>query len=155
MKVLTPVSFIVFFLMVGNLTAQNIFIHGEQELQFGDFFLSENKGGTIRISNTGQRSFTGGVNLLSANYSPAIFNISTDSQAPIEVEIDAYIENMINAEGAEMPLEVNETHHKVYTLEAGKPLRLFIGGTLKIDPGVNQSLGSFKGVVTLSANLYR
>lgn len=141
--------FLVFlYLMAANLTAQNIYIYPEQALEFGDFTASD-AGGTVTISSNGDRSSTGTTQLLNSTFHPAVFRISTDSTSAMEILVEVFREALINSEGTSMVLASVSPSSQIYILQAGKPVKVVVGGTVQID-SENFSSGAFFGNISIT-----
>lgn len=136
------------FLTVGNLPAQNIYIFPEQPLEFGGFSVA-NAGGTVTISNSGERFSSGTVQLLNSNYHPAIFQISTDNTTPVEVIVEVSREPLMNTEGTAMIIASVSDIADTFTIQAGKPVKVKIGGTIQMNSG-DYSPGTFNGNISLT-----
>lgn len=150
MKPLKMIFLGLLFLLAANLSAQNIYIYPEQALEFGDFIVADN-GGTVTVTNTGMRSSSGTVQLLNSEYYPAIFTISTDNLTPIGIRVEVSKEVLMNAEGTAMMMASVSPTANTYTIQAGKPVQVKIGGTIQMNSGVF-SPGEFQGNISITVN---
>lgn len=139
---------------MGNSAAQNIYVYPEQDLTFGSFYLSGGTGGTVTVSNTGEWSSTGDVNIIGAGPRPAVYSIVTDSPIPITVEVETLSGTLSNSSGKEMNLEAGETNTELYLIQQGSPLQIFVGGRLEVDAKTASSPGDYNGQAWIRVSLY-
>lgn len=128
-------------------------MYAEQELKFGEFFVSNNSSGSVTVSSNGDWSSSGNVHLLGATQQPATFIISTDNSTPVTVQVQAFALRFQNPAGEEIPFRLSTVEPSVYTVQAGSPVRVKIGGTVDISPETS-SMGHFSGRISLSVNSY-
>lgn len=138
--------------VVTNTRGQNIYVSAEQELDFGVFYLSNDSRGAITISNTGDWTASGNINLLNSNHHPAVFYISTDSSEPIKVEVVAFVQKLYNSKGNEMQITVLNYKPSVYTIQANFPVQILVGATLVVNSKVALSSGNYAGTLSLSVS---
>lgn len=148
MKQLESIFLGFLFLISGELLAQNFYVYPSQALEFGVFTIA-GKGGTVTISDTGERSSSGTVQLLNSNFHPAIFQITTDSTAPIEVFLEISVEVLTNAEGTATLRTSVSPVEKTYILQEGKPVQVKVGATIQLNSGANSS-GEFQGNISIN-----
>lgn len=148
MKLHKSLFFGFLYLTAASLTAQNIYIYSEQALEFGDFTVAE-AGGTVTISSNGERSSSGTTQLLNSTYHPAVFRISTDNPNPMQVLVEITREALSNSEGTSMVLTSVSSATDVYMLQAGKPTKIVIGGTIQMN-SQNFSSGAFFGNISIT-----
>lgn len=139
--------------LAGNLMAQNISVHSEQELSFGTFYFSEGTGGTIKISDRGEWSSSGNAHLVIQNHHPAVFIISTDSPEPIDVQVETFAQAMQSPAKQNLYLSLDKLP-SIYTIQAGSPVQIILGGLLQIDPNTTTISGSYNGDVSLRVTLF-
>lgn len=139
-------------LLVTNLMGQNIYVYADQELNFGEFYLSNNARGEVTISKTGDLTSSGNINLLNSTHHPAVFMISTDSLEPIKVEVEAFVQKLHNQEGNEMYITLLSFEPMVYLLQAGFPVQISVGATLILNSAIASSSGNYRGSISLSVN---
>lgn len=151
MKFLTTV-FITF--MAATSPAQNINISTEQDLSFGEFYISGTTGGTIEISDSGTWNSSGGIQLLNPTHQPAVFLLSTSSPTPVEVQVETSSSSLTNAEGKKMILRLNSTGITSYTISQGTPKKISLGGTLRMDADIGNSPGDYSGNVLIRVMIY-
>ena len=126
-------------LTVSGLSAQGISITKVQNLSFGAFSQG-NAGGTITVSNSGERSATGAV--IPLNLGIQYFQAAFDVEAPAGTIIS--ISNGADAtlrgsKGGSMPLQIgnSDVGSPFITTASGKT-RVNIGGTLSVgSPSAN------------------
>lgn len=135
-------------LTAGELLAQSIYVYPLQALEFGNFTVA-GKGGTVTISNTGERSSSGRVQLLNSNFHPAVFKITTDSTVPIEVFVEVSMEVLMNTEKTAILRPAGPTVEKNYIIQAGKPIQIQVGATIQLASGTISS-GDFQGNISLT-----
>lgn len=148
-----PMEFFLVGLMLfvfTNTTGQNIFVYAEQELNFGEFYLSNDSRGEISITHTGEWTASGNINLLNSTHHPAVFIISTDSRVPIKVEVEAFVQKLRNPKGNEMQINLQNFKPLVYILQAGLPVQIVVGGTLIVNSKAASSSGDYRGSISLS-----
>ncbi len=150
MKPLKTIFLGLLFLIAANLSAQNFYIYPEQALEFGDFIVA-GTGGTVTVTNSGMRSSSGTIQLLNSEYYPAIFTISTDNPAPINIIVEVSREALINSEGTTMMMASVSTIADTYTIQIGKPVQIKIGGTIQVNSGVF-SPGEFQGNISITVS---
>ena len=135
--------------------SQNINVSIEQDLCFGDFYLSGSTGsGTVTVSNSGEWSSTGNIHQLRSNQQPAVFNISTESQTPVHVGAEILTGSLTNPNGNAISLDPVDSRIKFYTVQRGHPVRIFIGGSLKITPATKYHQGDYKGSISITVTIY-
>lgn len=135
--------------------SQNIDIAIEQNLSFGDFYFSGNTGGgTITLSNNGEWSATGNIHQLRSNHQPAVFNISTDSQTPVNVGVIILTRTLTNPNGNDISVDPLDSRIKFYKIQKGFPARVFVGGNLKIIQKTQNYQGDYKGSISIIASVY-
>lgn len=148
MKPLESLFLGLLFFMAVNLPAQNIYIFPEQALEFGAFTVAE-AGGTVTVSEAGERSSSGTIQLLNSDHHPAVFTISTDHPTPIEVIVEVLREPLVNADGTAMLMASISPAEETYILQAGKPVQVKVGATIQLNSGAN-SAGEFQGNVSIN-----
>ena len=148
MKPLKMIFLGLLFLLAANLSAQNIYIYPEQALEFGAFTVGE-AGGTVTVSEAGERTSSGTIQLLNSEYHSAIFTISTDQSTPIEVTVEVSREPLVNADGTAMIMASVSPAAETYILQAGKPVQVRVGATIQLNSGAN-SAGEFQGNVSIN-----
>ena len=136
------------FFTAGNLVAQNIYIYPEQSLEFGNFTVP-NGGGTVPITDSGDRYSTGTIQLLNSIYHPAIFQISTDNITPLEVIVEVSREPLVNSEGTAMIMASVSPVADTYTIQAGEPAQVKIGGTIQMNTS-DYTPGKFQGNISIT-----
>lgn len=133
---------------VSPLPAQNIFISVTQELNFGDFYLlNSSQNATVRVSSAGEWTHSGNARQINSNHSPAIFSITTDSKIPITIQVHTTPGLMTNSKGLHLAL-LSEDTKTFYTLQKDRPLKIPVGGILKIDNG-DALNGAFSGNLSI------
>lgn len=146
---------LIFLALVSRISiAQNIYISTEQELNFGDLYLSGTAGGTISISSTGEWTSTGEVHLLNPLHHSAAFVLSTDSPTPVQVQVETPLTILTNQKGNKMSLQLDATGSTQHTLQQGFPKHISLGGTLTIDPDSKSSPGDYNGSVLIRVIIY-
>lgn len=148
--------FCIFFLSLMAVTspAQNIYITTEQDLNFGEFFMSGPAGGTIQISDSGAWNSSGEIQLLNPSHQPAVFLLSTDSPTPVEVQVETPSTNLTNAYGKKMILQLNSPGFTSHTIRLGVPKRITLGGTLSMDAEIGNSPGAYSGSILIRVMIY-
>lgn len=135
--------------------SQNIDIAVEQNLSFGDFYFSGNTdSGTITLSNKGEWNATGNIHQLRANHQPAVFNISTDSQTPVNVGVIILTRTLTNPNGNHISVDPLDSSIKFYKIQKGNPARVFVGGSLKIIQKTQNFQGDYQGNISIIATVY-
>ncbi len=147
MKLLKNIFFGLLFFLVVNLSAQNIYIYPEQALEFGAFTVAE-AGGSVTVSESGDRSSSGTIQLINSEHHPAIFTISTDYPTPMEVIVEVSREPLVNAEGTAMLMASVSPVAKTHIIQAGKPVQVKVGATIQLNNGAH-SAGAFQGNISI------
>ena len=147
--------FVLLFLVSAVAQSQKIYITTEQNLFFGDFYLSSGTdSGTVSLSNNGEWSSTGNIHQLLSNQQPAIFNISTKSKTPVNVRVEVMTGTFINAKGNTISLHPEDSGIQFCKVKRGFPEIISIGGTLKITPKNKNYQGNYKGSISITATVY-
>ena len=155
MKLSKPLLFVLLFLVGAVAQSQKIHIAVEQNLFFGDFYLSSGTdSGTVSLSNNGEWSSTGNIHQLLSNQQPAIFNISTKSKTPVNVRVEVMTGTFINAKGNTISLHPEDSGIQFCKVKRGFPEIISIGGTLKITPKNKNYQGNYKGSISITATVY-
>lgn len=147
--------FVLLFFICAIARSQKIYIAVEQDLFFGDFYLSSGTdSGTVTLSNNGEWSSTGNIHQLRSNHQPAVFNISTESQTPINVGVEIMTGNLINPNGYAISLDPKDSGIQFYKVQRGFPVRITIGGSLKIIPKNEYYQGDYQGNISIRGTIY-
>jgi hypothetical protein len=155
LKLSKPLLFVLLFLVGAVAQSQKIHIAVEQNLFFGDFYLSSGTdSGTVSLSNNGEWSSTGNIHQLLSNQQPAIFNISTKSKTPVNVRVEVMTGTFINAKGNTISLHPEDSGIQFCKVKRGFPEIISIGGTLKITPKNKNYQGNYKGSISITATVY-
>jgi len=149
-------SLLVLLFLVGALArSQKIDIAVEQNLFFGDFYLSNGTdSGTVSLSNNGEWSSTGNIHQLLSNHQPAVFNISTKSKTPVNVRVEVMTGTFINANGNTISLHPEDSGIQFCKVKRGFPVIISIGGTLNITPKNKNYQGNYKGSISITATVH-
>ncbi|HSI70238.1 MAG TPA: DUF4402 domain-containing protein [Gillisia sp.] len=137
-------------LVAGKSFSQNIYISTEQELNFGDFYISGTGDATIMLSDTGQRSSSGNVNFLNNKHHPVTYILTTDNPTPLQVQVDTPTSVLTNAEGKKMSVRLNPTDNLIHTLQKDIPKRISLGGILTLDLETGTSPGNYSGNILIT-----
>jgi hypothetical protein len=155
LNLLKPLLFVLLFLDGAVAQSQKIHIAVEQNLFFGDFYLSSGTdSGTVSLSNNGEWSSTGNIHQLLSNQQPAIFNISTKSKTPVTVRVEVITGNLSNENGYAISLHPEDSGIQFYKVKRGFPETISIGGTLRITPKNKNYQGNYKGSISITATVY-
>lgn len=155
MNLLKSVLFVLLFFACAVAQSQKFHIAVEQNLVFGDFYLSSGTdSGTVSVSNNGEWSSTGNIHQLLSNHQPAVFNISTKSQTPVHVRVDVTTGTLINANGYAISLDPKDSGIQFYKVQRGFPVTVSIGGSLKITPKNKNYQGDYQGSISITGSIY-
>lgn len=136
-----------FFFLSGHfLFGQEVSVSVLQDLSFGDFYVAQGSGNaTVTVGSNGSWSYTGEVYQVNQNHKPAIFSISTESSAPIKIQVHTNSADMSNATGTRLLLSAEETSTRIFTIQKGAPLTLPVGAELHLSGGAGSDAGVFTG----------
>jgi hypothetical protein len=152
---LKSLLFVLLFLDGTVAQSQKIHIAVEQNLFFGDFYLSSGTdSGTVSLSNNGEWSATGNIHQLLSNHQPAIFSISTKSQTFVNVRVEVTTGNLSNENGNAISLDPKDSGIQFYKVKRGFPVTISIGGTLKITPTNKNYQGNYQGSISITGVIY-
>lgn len=135
--------------MAGFLHAQETFVQFNRDISFGEFYASEGSSGNICISNSGEVLPTQNINLLNADAHPASVVVSTTSEIPIDIQIEARAQRLQSQEGRALVLTLNAPNKNFYTIVRGKPAIISLGGCLELPAGVASSAGHYNGSISV------
>jgi hypothetical protein len=142
---------VLLFLFGAVAQAQKIYITTEQNLLFGDFYLSNGTdSGTVSISNTGEWSATGNIHQLRSNHQPAVFIISTESETPIHVKVEVITGTLSNENGNAISLDPEDSGIQFCKVQRGFPATISIGGSLEISPKNKNDQGDYQGSISIT-----
>ena len=152
-RVLLLIS-ILFASTVNIVLAQPIEVTNTQNLNFGFFCQTDNTGGTVTVSNTGSRSATGNITLISSSYSCAAFTITTDSTNQFSLQISQPEIDISGSNGGSMLLQIGSSNPEFPTIATGQPATIYLGGTLNVDSRSENPAGTYSGNYLLYFNFY-
>jgi len=145
--------FVVFFcISTGKGLAQKIWVHQNQDLEFGQFIIDQGSSAQLKISADGQRKALSGIYLMPGNFHPAAFTISTDSHTPIKIKVESESRGMINGAGENIILTPETSFTEYWVIQQGFPVQVYIGGTLDILD--SQVTGNFSADIVIKVSLY-
>lgn len=145
---------ILFALMFKVVLSQPIKIINTQDLNFGIFCQTDDTGGTVTVSNTGTRSVTGNVTLISSTFSYAVFTITTDSTDLFSLQIDKPAISLSGSNGGSMLLQIGTSNPEFPSVVAGQPATVYIGGTLNVGSRSENPSGTYSGNYLLYFNFH-
>lgn len=156
MNLLKTEIIFVWFLWIlcsGKVQAQNIYVQSQQSLSFGEFVLTNEAPGIISISDSGEWSSSGNVQLLSSNYHPAIFILSTDHSQSIKVQVEVEYHGLEGADNKHIPFAVAFEDLGVFTIVEDSPALVMVGGSIKINSRLTSSEEKFSGNISLRVSI--
>lgn len=155
MNLLKSLLLVLLFLFGAVSQAQKIHITVEQNLVFGDFYLSNGTdSGTISLSNTGEWSATGNIHQLLSNHQPAVFNISTKSKTPVNVRVEVMTGTLSNENGYTISLHPQDSGIQFCKVRKGFPVTISRGANLEITPKNKNYLGDYQGNISITATVH-
>lgn len=143
---------ILFISVVQTALSQTISVTTDQGLGFGGFSQTSDLGGTITISNTGNRSSTGSVILLESGsvYFYSIFTITTESTSALTITIDQPTASLTGSNGGTISLQMGVSDPESPTVSLGSPAEVHIGGTLTLGASGDNPPGNYSGDVLIT-----
>ena len=151
-----PLNLIILFiaaLVFHSGISQNLTVFNDQELSFGSFYLLGATGGSLSISNTGDRTTKGNIQEVnSSSFLVSAFTLSTDSLNPVNITITSSPTTLSNANGASMSLEAGISKPVNPVVQAGDLVKIFIGGTITVDSEV--PAGDYTGELFITFSIH-
>ena len=136
--------------MVVLVQAQTIVVTNDQGLGFGSFSQTGDAGGTVAISNTGTRTATGDVVLISSSYFYSIFTITSTSATPLTVTIDQPTAQLTDGNGNSISLQLGVSEPESPQVSSAETAEVHIGGTLTLGTRAQTPPGTYSGEVLIT-----
>lgn len=122
----------------------------QQDLSFGAFYHGA-AGGSVAISPTGARTFTGDIVLLTMGYtvSAAVYRIIGPPGTVVSLLKDTGV-NLIGSNGGFLSLQIGNTTPLSPFVTAPGPLLLNVGGTITIGNSADNPPGNYSGTFDIT-----
>jgi len=155
LNLLKSLLLVLLFFVCSTARSQDIYITVEQNLVFGDFYLSSGTdSGTVSVSNNGEWSSTGNIHQLLSNHQPAVFNISTKSKTPVNVRVEVMTGTLSNENGYTISLNPQDSGVQFCKVQKGLPVTISIGASLEITPKNKNDQGDYQGNISITATVH-
>lgn len=152
-KLVTPGSLLFFYLWTLPVFAQVQSISTVQNLSFGAFTQGSN-GGTVIISDQGERSATGSVVLfnLGQPYYPSLFDVVAPAGTIISITNGPDV-TLTGSNGGRMRLQLGTSYPVApFIADLSGTTRVSVGGTLTMGNAVESPPGSYTGTFYITFN---
>ncbi|MEQ8421121.1 MAG: DUF4402 domain-containing protein [Arenibacter algicola] len=133
--------------------AQDVHVTAIQDLDFGKFYVTGNGHGNIIVSNDGTWYADNNVRHLELFPRAAIFNIWTESLKPIKVQVEILNSKLTNTANPATHRVDNDENIEYHIISHDSPLRISVGGILRLEPSSDNSWGVFQGNVRVRATI--
>ncbi|AFU69868.1 hypothetical protein P700755_003218 [Psychroflexus torquis ATCC 700755] len=155
MNLLKSLILALLFLVCSTVRSQNIYITVEQNLVFGNFYLSNGTdSGTVSLSNKGEWSSSRNIHQLLSNHQPAVFNISTKSKTPVNVRVEVMTGTLSNENGYTISLNPQDSGIQFYKVQKGLPVTISRGANLEVTPKNKNYRGDYQGNISITATVH-
>lgn len=122
-----------------------------QHLNFGAFAITGTNGGTVTISNSGDRTSTGDIFLVGSTYSEGIFTIEVVTGTSLYM-MNGPEATLTGSNGGEMTLTLGLTFPSLPHITTFATTEFHFGGTLTVGPISSNPPGDYYGTYEIIIN---
>ncbi|MBC8769378.1 DUF4402 domain-containing protein [Arenibacter sp. BSSL-BM3] len=133
--------------------AQDVHVTAIQDLDFGKFYVTGNGYGNIIVRNDGTWYAENNVRHIGLFPRAAIFNIWTESLKPIKVKVEIFNSQLTNTANLTGHRVDNDENIQYHIVSHDSPLRISVGGILRLESSSGKSWGTYQGNVSVRATI--